>query len=183
MAAARKRCRARARPPHGVQGRHIPATAHLPGERSAGRRMSAMGPWSYRQGGRCAIALVSSASPTSARGGLDVVREQRVLIAHVEAPVADHRVRPARKPLVGNVEAALLAIAGRRRFGESDDVGLTLNVEVAVRVRDRTFADAAIPPHHVARRELEAGQDGIAEPVEVTVRPARRRRGGSSCSA
>src|SRR5262245_51891814 len=100
---------------------------------------------------------------------LDVVGEQSVLIADVQPAVAHNWMRPARVALVGNAETSLLTVAGRRGFGEPDNVVLALNIKMPVCERHRSLADAAIPPHHLAGREVEAYQDRIVEPVEVAV--------------
>src|SRR5687767_9852733 len=111
-------------------------------------------------------AFVAARSTRSGhRARLDVVHEQRVLIANVQASITNRRMRPARQALIGNAKTSFLAVARRRRLRQPEDIALALNVKMAIGEGHRTFADTAIPPHHLARRELEAGQDRIVEPV------------------
>src|SRR5262245_50402133 len=84
------------------------------------------------------------------RRPFDVVHDERVLVTHVQPAIRDDRMRPAWKALVGDVEAPLFAIAGRRGFRQPDDIVLALDVEVAVGERHGSLADAAIAPHDLA---------------------------------
>src|SRR5262249_61590232 len=86
-------------------------------------------------------------------------------------PSAGHdRVRPAWAAQVGNREAALFDVRVRVRLGQSDNVTFAQEVEHAVGVSQRAFADAAVRPHPLAGGEFDAGQDGVTvEPVYITV--------------
>src|SRR5580692_3161385 len=99
--------------------------------------------------------------PRSARP--DIVRGQRALVADVQPPAAHDRVRPARKTLIGDPEAPFLLVASGAGLGQPNHIVFTLDVQVAVGVGERAFPDAPIPPHHLAGRELEAGQDRVVE--------------------
>ena len=56
-----------------------------------------------------------------------------------------HVGRPA---LLRKCEAAVLAVAGRRRFGQPDHAVLAIEIETVVREDQRPLADAAIAPRH-----------------------------------
>src|SRR6185369_12548706 len=101
--------------------------------------------------------------------GLDVVAGEYALIANVEFSAADHRVCPAWPSLIGDLEAAFLFVTFRRSVRETHYIIFAQQVKFAVGISQRAFADASVSPHRLARRKLDAAQDRVVEPIQITV--------------
>src|SRR5437773_102350 len=98
--------------------------------------------------------------PRTASFRLDVVTEQRVLVAQVEAAAGDDGVRPG--GLVAAVrrgETALLLVRVRRRLDQRDRPGvLPADVQMTVGRGDRTSADRPLLPFRSAGLQIDADE-------------------------
>src|SRR5262249_47117935 len=105
--------------------------------------------------------------PCSSRAA-HVVTEEKILVTQVEPSTGDDGVGPCRlAAALRLVKAALLDVSGGRRLDQRHGTALAASVEAAVRGCDGTFAHAPVRPGDLARLEVQAGQVGTVEAVEV----------------